>query len=88
MPENKHGDVDQVQPETEVGETVEEMSDEELDLVNGGASRHRSTKSGAEVSMIELQSVVSKRATALQLTTNMMASINDGTKSIADNIGH
>jgi hypothetical protein len=46
-----------------------------------------SCRSGAEVSMIELQSLVSQRATALQLTTGMMNSINEGTKSIAANIG-
>lgn len=44
-------------------------------------------RSGAEVSMIELQSLVSQRATALQLTMGMMNSINEGSKSIAANIG-
>ena len=44
-------------------------------------------RSGAELSMIELQSLVAKRGTALQLTTGMLNSINEGTKSIAGNIG-
>ena len=46
-----------------------------------------SVRSGAELSMIDLQSLVSKRATTLQLTTGMMNSINEGQKSIAANIG-
>ncbi len=37
--------------------------------------------------MVELQSTVSQRATAAQLTTGMMGSINDGTKTVAGNIG-
>lgn len=44
-------------------------------------------RSGAELSMIELQSLTAKRATALQLTTGMMNSINSSTKTIAGNIG-
>ena len=44
-------------------------------------------RSGAEVSMIELQSLVSKRATQLQLTTGMMNSIDEAPKAIAGNIG-
>lgn len=42
---------------------------------------------GAELSMIELQSIVSKRATTLQLTTGLMSSINEAAKSIAANMG-
>jgi hypothetical protein len=45
-------------------------------------------RSGAELSMITLQSLISQRATALQLTTGMMSSMNDGSKAIAGNIGH
>lgn len=45
------------------------------------------TRSGAEVSMIELQSLISKRATTLQLTTGMMNSIDEAPKAIAGNIG-
>lgn len=44
-------------------------------------------RSGAEISMIELQSLISKRATQLQLTTGMMNSVNEGHKNIAANIG-
>lgn len=44
-------------------------------------------RSGAELNMIEIQSLVSKRATALQLTTSMLSSTNESAKSIAGNIG-
>lgn len=41
---------------------------------------------GRELSMIELQSVVSQRQTALQLTTNLMNTINQSSQSIVQNI--
>lgn len=44
-------------------------------------------RSGAELSMIDLQSLVARRATALQLVTGMMNSLNEGSKAIAGNIG-
>lgn len=46
-----------------------------------------SCRGAAEMSMIELQSIVSKRATMLQLTTGMMNTINESAKAIAGNIG-
>lgn len=42
--------------------------------------------SGRELSMIELQSVVSQRQTALQLTTNLMNTMNQSSQSIVQNI--
>jgi hypothetical protein len=57
------------------------LNDVALDTVSGGFQH------GAEVSMVQLQSLVSQRATALQLTTGMMRSINDSTKTVAGNIG-
>ncbi len=42
--------------------------------------------SGAELSMLSLQSAVSQRSTELQLVTNMLSSMNQGAKSIASNI--
>lgn len=44
-------------------------------------------RSGAEINMIGLQSLISKRATMLQLTTGMMNSMNEGSKNIAGNVG-
>ena len=60
---------------------IQFLTDQTLDQVTGGFH------SGAESSMIELQSLVSRRSTALQLTTGMMNAINEGTKRIAGNIG-
>ena len=45
------------------------------------------TREGAEVSMIELQSAIAKRAAALQLATGVQRSLNEGPKSVAKNIG-
>jgi hypothetical protein len=43
--------------------------------------------SGSELQMIELQSMVSKRATAVQMTTEMLKSLNENEKEVAKNIG-
>jgi hypothetical protein len=43
------------------------------------------TKSG-EIAMIELQSVVSQRQLAIQLSTQLMAAVNEGSKSVVSNI--
>ena len=48
-----------------------------LDDVNGNA----------EINMIQLQSVMSQRQTAVQLTTSMLAKLDDSTKAILTNIG-
>jgi hypothetical protein len=48
-----------------------------LDNVNGNA----------ELNMIQLQQVMGQRQTAVQLTTSMLAKLDDGTKSIVTNIG-
>lgn len=61
--------------------------DEVKDMSNMLDTALSSCRSSAEVSMIELQSLVSKRATQLQLTTGMMNSIDEAPKAIAANIG-
>ena len=70
---------------------AEELTDSDLDQVSGGTIRAKgggnSQLSNSELNMIGLQSVVSQRATAIQLTTGMMNSINDGEKKVAKNIG-
>jgi hypothetical protein len=43
--------------------------------------------SEAELQMIELQSLVSQRATAIQLTTNLMSTMNQSTKDVVSKIG-
>ena len=60
------------------------VNDAALDTVSGGARHH---VTGAETAMIELQSLVSQRSTAMQMATGMMRLINDSTKSVAGNIG-
>ncbi len=44
--------------------------------------------SGAELQMIQLQSLMSQRQTAISLTTNLVQSLGDQANKIADNIGH
>jgi len=48
-----------------------------LDKVNGNA----------EINMIQLQQVMSQRQTAVQLTTSLLAKVDEGTKAIVGNIG-
>jgi hypothetical protein len=43
--------------------------------------------SGAEMGMINIQSLMSDRTTAIQLTTSILQSCDDGLSKIADNIG-
>jgi hypothetical protein len=43
-------------------------------------------KSGAEIEMIKLQSLVSQRATVVQLTTNMMSKMDQSLENVASKI--
>ena len=49
---------------------------------------NNSLNNSAELGMINIQSLMSQRTTAIQLSTNIMQSIDDGMSKIADNIGH
>jgi hypothetical protein len=49
---------------------------------------NNSLNNSAELGMISIQSLMSQRSTAIQLATNIMQSLDDGTSKIADNIGH
>ncbi len=49
--------------------------------------RATSAPSGAENSLIELQSRMSQRAAAVQVTTGMMDSLNAGTHAVSGNVG-
>jgi hypothetical protein len=40
----------------------------------------------SELSMIQLQSVVSQRQLAVQMTTELMSAMNESTKEVAGNI--
>jgi hypothetical protein len=44
-------------------------------------------RGSAEVSMIEMQSLISQRGQIIQLTTNMMNVVNESTKAIISNYG-
>jgi hypothetical protein len=44
--------------------------------------------SGSELEMVNLQSLMSQRETAISLTTNLVESLGDQENKIADNIGH
>ncbi len=49
---------------------------------------NNSLNNSAELGMIAIQSLMSQRTTAIQLSTNILQSINDGMSKIANNIGH
>ena len=57
---------------------VSTLTETELDRVCGGR--------GAELNMIDLQSVVSKRGVWLQMTTGLLNTTNEATKEISKNI--
>ena len=44
--------------------------------------------SSSELQMIQLQSLMSERQTAIQLTTNLVQSLGDQSEKIVDNVGH
>jgi hypothetical protein len=53
-----------------------------LTTINSGLN------SGSELQMIQLQSLMSQRQTAIELCTNLVQSLGDTTEKIAENIGH
>ena len=57
---------------------VNTLAGTELDRVCGGR--------GAEMNMIELQSLVAKRGVVLQMATGMLSAVNQATNSIIKNI--
>ena len=59
-----------------MNDVVNELSENELGQVCGG-----------ELHMIRLQSLLSQRQMAIQLTTHMVRAMNDSTRTIAGNIG-
>jgi hypothetical protein len=63
-------------------------SDELTSFTNTLNGISSSLSSGAELQMIKIQSLMSERTTAIQLTTNILQSFDDGLAKIAGNIGH
>ena len=58
---------------------MDELAEKDLDCISGGDG-------GAELNMIQLQSLISQRHTALQMTTNILQHMHDTTKGIMNNI--
>ena len=66
------------------------LSDAALDQVSGGGSRSRlggGIFGGGELEMIQLQSLISQRQMAIQVTSNMMTSLQGSMKAVIHNIG-
>jgi len=56
-----------------------------IDRLQGCAS---DLNSNSELQMIQLQSLMSERQTAIELTTNLVQSLGDQSEKIAQNVGH
>jgi hypothetical protein len=57
-------------------------------LINATKTHQSDLNSDSEIDMIRLQSLMSQRQTAIQLTTNIVQSLNDQANKIVANIGH
>jgi hypothetical protein len=64
------------------------ISQEMTGFINGLQGCVTNLNSGAELHMIQIQSFMSQRQTAVQLTTNLVQSLDDQMNKIASNIGH
>jgi hypothetical protein len=62
--------------------------DEMTSYINAVQGAVSNLDSGAELQMIQIQSLMSQRQTAISLTTNLVQSLGDQTNKIAENIGH
>jgi hypothetical protein len=63
-------------------------SDEMSSYINTLQGASSSLDSSSEMNLVEIQSLMSQRETAIQLTTNLVQSLGDQTNSIVSNIGH
>jgi hypothetical protein len=63
-------------------------SDEMSSYINTLQGASSSLDSGSEMNLVEIQSLMSQRETAIQLTTNLVQSLGNQTNSIVSNIGH
>jgi hypothetical protein len=88
--------IDAVGANTSLGEalakdraTLSTGNKNEIDsLINATKNHQSELNSDAEIDMIRLQSLMSQRQTAIQLTTNIIQSLNDQANKIVANIGH
>ena len=63
-------------------------SDEMSSYISTLQGASSSLDSSSEMNLVEIQSLMSQRETAIQLTTNLVQSLGDQTNSIVSNIGH
>ncbi len=63
-------------------------NDEMNDYSNQLKNITNGLSSGAELGMIQIQSLMSQRSTAIQLSTNILQAVDDGTAKIVSNVGH
>jgi hypothetical protein len=91
-------------PKTEIGAQLQQIADlakqtgsgddniiskEEMGkLLDDVKGVQNNINNNSELDMIQLQSLSQKRATALQLCTNLVQSIGDESKQIVGNVGH
>ena len=73
----------QAQTQTTAGFTKEQWAGYMGDV----QSMIENVSGNAEINMIQLQTIMSQRQTAVQLTTSMLSKFDEGTKSILSNIG-
>jgi hypothetical protein len=69
------------------GTTIHYTSEEMTALAGDIGSMLDNVNGNAELNMIQLQQVMAQRQTAVQLTTSLLAKLDDGTKAIVTNIG-
>jgi hypothetical protein len=64
---------------------------DELDNVSGGFSKAfvggGGVSQGSDLAMIQIQSLMSQRQQVVTMVTNMMQSLGDTSKNVANNIG-
>ncbi len=65
------------------------VTSQEIASIQQGFKTIQSTyDSGSELQMIQLQSLMSQRQTAIQLTTNLIQTMNDTMQKVVGNVGH
>jgi hypothetical protein len=88
-------------PDSEIGQTLITIRDKEFNagidsavnpdemksIESGVKTLQAKLNSQSELDMIHLQSLMSQRQTAIQLTTNILQSLNDSANKIVANIG-
>jgi hypothetical protein len=66
------------------GQTFDDLKSNTLDALDNG---RQCLSQGSELGMIGLQSLMSQRQTAVQLTTNLIQALGETSKAVAGNVG-